>query len=377
MLCREEFFQATDDCLFMTTLNDILNLLLPDDLTHAGFKLTDRFDRQHILGLVLVALCMLAVNANMGQAGIGTIYKAKVSNHDFSQQYTEHFTLSTDISTRDRDGINKTFSGLMKILFPHEGATVDEIEEVLKFSIEGRRRVKDQLFRIDDTYPPVRFEYIKKDDHKVLVKTLEQKQYPQHYNAQDESDIDNETVEPEQMVTLDSKATAEPVLKEQHLTFQENQKGISFDTLFGPYLKGATEITITDPYIRQFYQARNMMELLELISNTKLDEDEVNVHLITCRDDFKGDQQEEYFGKMQNSCEGVGIHFTWECVEGNTIHARHIVTDHGWKILLDRGLDVYQPYEMNDSFMISNRLQKYRATKAFEITFLRNTNDGK
>ena len=37
-------------------------------------------------------------------------------NHDFSQQYTEYFELLSDISTRDRDGINKTFSG------PYEGA---------------------------------------------------------------------------------------------------------------------------------------------------------------------------------------------------------------------------------------------------------------
>ena len=65
----------------MTTLNNILNLLPPDDLTHMGFKLTDRFDRQHVLGIFLVALCTLAFNANVGQAGIGTVHQAKVSNN--------------------------------------------------------------------------------------------------------------------------------------------------------------------------------------------------------------------------------------------------------------------------------------------------------
>lgn len=63
-------------------------------------------------------------------------------NHDYSDRYKEHFSLSSDISTRDRDGINKTFSGLMKILFPHDGATKEEIEELLWFAIEGRKRVK-------------------------------------------------------------------------------------------------------------------------------------------------------------------------------------------------------------------------------------------
>jgi ATP-dependent Lon protease len=39
-------------------------------------------------------------------------------NQDFSDRYTAHFTLSPDISTRDRDAVHKTFSGLMKVLYP-------------------------------------------------------------------------------------------------------------------------------------------------------------------------------------------------------------------------------------------------------------------
>jgi ATP-dependent Lon protease len=53
------------------------------------------------------------------------------------------------------------------------------------------------------------------------------------------------------------------------------------------------------------------------------------------------------------------------------MHARHIVTDTGWKILLHRGLDIFQLYEMNDTFTFANRLQKYRRGKAFEVTFLK------
>ena len=72
-------------------------------------------------------------------------------DQDYSDRYTQHFTLSSDISTRDRDGIHKTFSGLMKILYPHGEATPEEIEEILRFAIEGRKRVKDQILRIDST----------------------------------------------------------------------------------------------------------------------------------------------------------------------------------------------------------------------------------
>src|SRR6185369_3898019 len=39
----------------------------------------------------------------------------KLRTYDYTQHYQEYFRLSDEISTRDRDGVNKTFSGLMKI----------------------------------------------------------------------------------------------------------------------------------------------------------------------------------------------------------------------------------------------------------------------
>jgi ATP-dependent Lon protease len=77
---------------------------------------------------------------------------------------------------------------------------------------------------------------------------------------------------------------------------------------------------------------------------------------------------------MRSSADTVGINFTWEFDETGTIHARHIVTDAGWKISLDRGLDIFQHYEMNDVFAFANRLQKHRSSKAFEATFIRHHN---
>jgi ATP-dependent Lon protease len=47
------------------------------------------------------------------------------------------------------------------------------------------------------------------------------------------------------------------------------------------------------------------------------------------------------------------------------------VSDTGWKISLDRGLDIYQKFEMNDAFSLANRLQGYRQVKAFEVTYLK------
>ncbi len=293
-------------------------------------------------------------------------------NHDFSQRYTEHFELLSDISTRDRDGINKTFSGLMKVLFPHGEATDKEIEDVLQFAVEGRKRIKMQLMRIDPTYATVNFGYKQLQQNKtVLVRTLEEKEYPQYFETKEAEPEDAEKAAFNEEDSASNQSTQQE-LKEQHLTFEENQRGVTFESLLGSYLKGAGKIIITDPYIRLFFQARNLMEFLETIAHQKADEDEIEVHLITVQDEYKAQQQIDYFSKMQESCAQIGIKFTWDFDETNTIHARHIVTDHGWKILLDRGLDIFQHYEMNDAFAMSNKLQRYRTCKAFEATFLKN-----
>lgn len=294
-------------------------------------------------------------------------------NYDFSNKYEKHFELFNDISTRDRDGINKTFSGLMKIIYPNGEATKEEIRELLVFSMEGRKRVKDQLMRIDSTYSKVRFGYKETDtSNEFLIKTLEEEQYPEFYYREftsKEKNINSELEIKSNTVTDNNKLEIEESPK--HILFKENQKGITYKSLFSKYILGAKKIYITDPYIRIFYQIRNLMEFVELVVKTKKEDEIVSIHLTTIEDEFNSEQQNEYFYFIQGNVSIAGIEFTWEFDKTNTIHARHIVTDNGWKILLDRGLDIFQPYEMNNHFVLSNRLQEYRSCKTFEVTYLR------
>jgi len=301
-------------------------------------------------------------------------------NEDYSNRYQEYFELSSDISTRDRDGVNKTFSGLMKILYPSGEATKDEIEEILVFAIEGRKRVKDQLMRIDSTYAETDFGYkdLSSGTYKKVY-TLEEKEYPNvYYKSIPFSENQDKTAEVKQPNTsveivesVQSISEEDNIAKEGHLTFSENQKNVSFDMLFKAYFKGVSKITLTDPYIRAFFQVRNLMELLETVIKTKNEEDSVKFHLITIEDDTRPEQQLDYFEQIQASCVSVGIEFTWEFDTTKTIHSRHIVTDTGWKILMDRGLDIFQHYDMNNTFAFNNRLQKFRTCKAFDITYIR------
>jgi len=79
--------------------------------------------------------------------------------------------------------------------------------------------------------------------------------------------------------------------------------------------------------------------------------------------------QEEYFSKIQENVGPIGIIFSWEF--RNDIHARHIITDNGWEILLDRGLDVFHPCDLKDAFSPANRMQRFRQCRKFEVTFRR------
>lgn len=333
------------------------------------------------------------IRGEMFSSGYGFVvdYLAEIlrslRSHDYSDRYKGHFTLSDDISTRDRDGINKTFSGLMKILYPHGEATDAEVEDVLRTAIEGRKRVKDQLLRIDATYPAVRFAYKGGDAQERLVRTLEEDEYPNQYHrrgATEVSTADLPQVDTDPLALIEAApamqgpasrpsnpAPMEPVLKEQHLVFHENQRGLSFDKLFSPYLVGAKRIIITDPYLRMFHQLRNLMELMETISKMQGPEDEVVVHVVTVEDDSNGDRQTESLQKIADACTGVGILFSWAYDTSGTKHDRDITTDTGWKIVLGRGLDVFQRFELNDAFSFANRLQQHRQCKEFSVTFVR------
>lgn len=107
------------------------------------------------------------IRAEMFSTGYGFVvdYLAEIlrakRNVDFADAYREHFTLDSSISTRDQDGIHKTFSGLMKLVHPTGTATAEEIRELLEFAMEGRKRVKDSILRIDPTMrdTPVHFRY--------------------------------------------------------------------------------------------------------------------------------------------------------------------------------------------------------------------------
>lgn len=310
-------------------------------------------------------------------------------SQDYSDLYQEDFTLSPDISTRDRDGIHKTFSGLMKILYPGGEASREEIEEILRFAIEGRKRVKDQILRIDSTMADVKFGYVDKEGTWHGVATLEEDEYPAYYyrgrkgeaNEPEEPPTDTDPLSggavSTDVGTANKPTEPEAGLFRGHREYQEGQRGVAFDSLLVPYLRGASQITVVDPYVRMFHQARNLMELVEGIARGKDPADEVALKLVTVENQEgteKAQRQLEYLLQIKKSAGVLGIVFDVELVEPTAIHDRSITTDTGWKILLGRGLDIFQ--RMTDSpFDLATKHQKYRELKGFGITYLRDADE--
>lgn len=82
----------------------------------------------------------------------------------YTELATREFGFGSHLVQRDIKAVQKTFSGLMKIIHPHGEATRDEMVQLLELALEGRRRVKEQLKKLGSfEYHQTSFSYILRD----------------------------------------------------------------------------------------------------------------------------------------------------------------------------------------------------------------------
>ena len=85
----------------------------------------------------------------------------ELRKHNFTEVIDRHFSLGSHLNARDVKAVRKTFSGLLKLVFPHGEFSKDELAEVLAIALEGRRRVKEQLKKMGSfEYHQTSFSYI-------------------------------------------------------------------------------------------------------------------------------------------------------------------------------------------------------------------------
>lgn len=91
-------------------------------------------------------------------------YFREMRKRSFGDSMDRFFKLGNNLNQRDVIGVRKTVSGLVKLLYPHDEYTEEEIEEIVQYALEGRRRVKEQLKKIGGMeFYDVMFSYIQKD----------------------------------------------------------------------------------------------------------------------------------------------------------------------------------------------------------------------
>ena len=90
--------------------------------------------------------------------------------------FDKYFRLGRCLNQRDTLAVRKVVSGLVKLIYPDDSYTEADIEEILKYAVEGRRRVKEQLKKIGGMeFYDVQFSYVKLSNmDEIFVPVLEQ-----------------------------------------------------------------------------------------------------------------------------------------------------------------------------------------------------------
>lgn len=312
----------------------------------------------------------------------------ELRNNDLTGLLKEYAKFDGSLSERDHLAIRKTFSGMVKLLYPDGKMTDKEACELIDFAAECRKRVKDQLYLIDETFraEPAKFVYIRKmDGAEIHVETLENINYAQSTGRDAAQNFVTEAEKKESMdapqdntstVPQDGTETVKknrpriPVLQEKNLSFRLGQTGITYQSLFADYLKDAREITIEDPFIRTSWQIKNLMEFMTMLIDTR-NVDELKVHLITNEEESKIPELIDKLDDIKDDMIEYGIEFDYKFRD---FHDRCIKTDNGWVISLGRGLDIYEKYS---PYSVAAVRPGKRKCKEFMVTYTKSNPNNK
>lgn len=316
--------------------------------------------------------------------GLITDYVAAVlhamRNDDRTSVLKEYAKFDGTLSERDHLAIRKTFSGMMKLLYPDGKMTDEEAYELIDFAAECRKRVKDQLYVIDETFKaePAVFKYINlKNGLEVNVDTLERISNAHLFPTNVEENSEEEEMNDGARQTMnqgmpqtesnDGKRPRIPILQEKNLSFRMGQTGVNYKKLFASYLAEANEITVEDPYIRAPWQIKNFMEFVTMLIETR-SVDNLKINLLTNEEEEKIPDLIDKLDDIKDDLAGYGIEFDYKLRD---FHDRCIKTDTGWTITLGRGLDMFEKYS---PYSIEALRQDKRKCKEFMVTYMKTKN---
>lgn len=294
--------------------------------------------------------------------GFITDYLAEAFHYQFKhtnryEEVSRTIRLGKDIEGRDEKGIKKTVAAFLKILHPDGAASDEEFEEYVAYAAECRRRVKEQMNKRkpDDEFARINLSYFTAGGDEIIVFCPESKdalatQQPARRSLRHgsgENPAAQVAVPTNSEITVPIAASAPAVgdsiqpasvLNEQHFTILYGDTGHSYETIIGPYLRGAKEVTIEDPYIRASHQIQNFVRFCE----TCLKAGSIRtINLVSSYDNTA--QLAEFSEKMEDLKQSlVEADVVLNIAINPNLHDREIRIDNGWHIKIGRGLDFYQ-----------------------------------
>lgn len=97
----------------------------------------------------------------------------EMRKRSFADAIDRYFKLGNNLKQRDVQGVRKTVSGLLKLIFPDGSYTKEDVQTALVYALRVRRRVKEQLKKIGGMeFYDVHFSYIDQEtleEHFVSV----------------------------------------------------------------------------------------------------------------------------------------------------------------------------------------------------------------
>lgn len=79
----------------------------------------------------------------------------------YGDAYDKYYKLGNQLNQRDTIAVKRTVSGMVKLIYPDGNFTKENIEKIIRFALEMRRRVKEQLKKIGGMeFYDVNFSYI-------------------------------------------------------------------------------------------------------------------------------------------------------------------------------------------------------------------------
>ncbi len=282
---------------------------------------------------------------------------------------------------RDRKNVEAGATGLLKILFPDKDPQEQEFYRYcVNPAVEFRQRVRDELCKLDREYAPLTMKSRYPSEHQKNHRPARYIDPSEAATIQGlhaepaavESTADDQTSDLPMRMTSASNLEIEPeesAPSAKTIHIKEGETGYSYRNLFAAYFKGARSLRVVDPYVRLEYQVQNLLAFIDVLDTSA---GPVQVELLTSAEDAY--QEREIAKKMEEIAANIarhGVNLTYDF--SPTVHRRGIEVDNGWKIIADRGLDIFQKPESR--YELSGVDQTKRKCRETEIIFMHKSND--